>query len=47
MEQEENPLILTEISSSLEYKSKSKASTGFSLLPLYTSSLPTTITITN
>jgi len=38
VEQEEGPLMLTEIASSLGYNSESKASTGFFSLLLYISS---------
>jgi len=38
IKQKKDLLTLTEIISSLEYKSESKASTSFFLLPLYTSS---------
>ena len=37
----QNSITITEIASSLEYKSNSEASTSFSPLPIYTSSLST------
>ena len=40
IEQEKGLLVLIEITSSFKYKFESETSTGSSLLPVYTSSLP-------